>query len=64
MMCGLLTLQQKTDIAGKEYADNMFYNPIQNKANQWVISTQEMDDTTYTQYLWVKSIPIIPFVPK
>jgi hypothetical protein len=56
---GLLTLIEKEAVEGKEYTDNSYYNPIQDTNANWVISTQEMDDTTFVDYLWVKELPII-----
>jgi hypothetical protein len=56
---GLLTLIEKEAVEGKEYTDISYYNPIQDTNANWVISTQEMNDTTNVDYLWVKELPLI-----
>lgn len=56
---GLLTLIEKEAVDGKEYTSNSYYYPIQDTNSNWVISTQEMNDTTNTDYLWVKQLPLI-----
>ena len=56
---GLLTEAEKDLIYQKEYTDNSFYNPFQDATGQWVISIQEMQDTTITEFLWVKDLPLI-----
>jgi hypothetical protein len=56
---GLLTLIEKEAVEGKEYTNNSYYNPIQDTNANWVISTQEIDDTTNVDYLWVKELPLI-----
>jgi len=56
---GLLTLIEKEAVEGKEYTASSYYNPIQDTNANWVISTQEMHDTTNVDYLWVKQLPLI-----
>jgi hypothetical protein len=56
---GLLTLIEKEAVEGKEYTASSYYNPIQDTNANWVISTQEMKDTTNEGYLWVKQLPLI-----
>ena len=41
-----------------------YYNPVQDNDDNWIISTEEIDNTTDVDYLWVKDIPLIPFNPK
>ena len=64
MQVGLLTLEQKNEIDGKEFAPNSFFNPIQDANNNWVISIQEMEQATIPPYEWVHELPLIEFVPK
>jgi len=61
---GLLTLEQKNEIEGKEFAPNSFFNPIQDDNNNWVISVQEMEQATVPPYEWVKELPLIEFKSK
>jgi hypothetical protein len=41
-----------------------YYNPVQDNDDNWIISTEEIDNTTDENYLWVKNLPLIPFNPK
>ena len=61
---GLLTIEQKDELVGQEYAPDSFFNPIQNDADQWIISIEEMEYCTNELFLWVKDLPLIIYVPK
>jgi hypothetical protein len=64
MKVGLLTLEQKNEITGKEFAPDCYFNPIQDKFDNWVISIQEIEQATIPPYDWVKDLPLIDFEPK
>ena len=64
MEVGLLTEQQKDEIVGKMFAPDSYFNPIQDKNNNWIISIEEMNQCVNPSYLWVKSLPLIEYVPK
>jgi hypothetical protein len=64
MKVGKLTIKQKNQIAGQLYADDSYFNPIQDKNNNWVISTQEIDECIAQEFIWVKELPQIDFEPK
>jgi hypothetical protein len=64
MKVGLLTLEQKNEIEGQLYADDSYFNPIQDINNDWVISTQEMDECVVEEFMWVKDLPLIDYEPK
>ncbi len=61
---GLLTEDQKDSLVGVYYAPDSIYNPIQDADDNWVISVEEMQDTTNEETLWVKELPLIEYVPK
>jgi len=61
---GLLTVEQKDELVGQEYAPDSFFNPIQNDVDEWVISIEEMEYCTNELFLWVKDLPLIVYVPK
>ncbi len=61
---GLLTPEQAEEINGKEYAPDSFYNVITDFNENFVISTEEIDNTTNPLYLWVKDLPLIEYIPK
>jgi hypothetical protein len=64
MKVGLLTIEQKEEIIGQWYAPDSYFNPIQDAQDNWVISTEEMEQCVNTDYLWVKDLELIEYVPK
>jgi hypothetical protein len=64
MQVGLLTLKQKNEIEGKEFAPDSYFNPIQDINDNWVISMQEMEQATIPPYDWVHELPLIDYQPK
>lgn len=63
MKVGLLTLEQKNQIEGKEFAPDSYFNPILDSLGRYVISTQEMEQATIPPYEWVHNLPLIDFEP-
>ena len=61
---GLLSVEQKDEIQGKEYAPDSFFNAIQNISDNWIISQEEMNQCINPLYIWVKDLPLIQYVPK
>lgn len=61
---GLLTETQKDELVGQMYAPDSYFNPIQDNADNWVISIEEMEYCTNELFLWVKDLPLILYVPK
>jgi hypothetical protein len=64
MKVGILTLEQKESIAWELYAPDSYFNPIQDKNNNWVISKQEIDECIAQEFIWVKELPLIDYEPK
>lgn len=63
-LVGLLTIKQKDQLVGTWYAPDSFYNPIQDINDNWVISVEEMQNTTNPDTLWVKDLDLIIYEPK
>ena len=61
---GLLTIEQKDLIVGQQYTTDSYFNPIQDLNDNWVISIEEMEYCTNVDYLWVKDLTLIEYVPK
>jgi len=61
---GLLTDLQKDDLVGQWYAPDSYFNPIQDFNDDWVISTEEIDQCINPDFLWVKNLPLIEYIPK
>ena len=61
---GLLTVEQKDELVGQMYAPDSYFNPIQDNADNWVISVEEMQYNINPNYMWVQDLPLILYVPK
>jgi hypothetical protein len=61
---GLLTVEQKDELVGQMYAPDSYFNPIQDNADNWVISIEEMEYCVNPNYMWVKDLDLIVYVPK
>lgn len=61
---GLLTESQKDSLVGQLYDDDSYFNPIQDDFDQWVISTEEIDFCVNPEFMWIKELPLIEYVPK
>lgn len=64
MQVGLLNIPQKELIANQEYAPDCYFNPIQDINNNWIISTQEINQCVNPLFQFVKNIPLIEYEPK
>jgi hypothetical protein len=61
---GLLTIEQKDELIGQLYTEDSYFNPIQDADDNWVISIEEIEFCTVDQFMWVKDLPLIEYVPK
>tara|TARA_R110000868_G_scaffold259641_1_gene517867 strand:- start:153 stop:416 length:264 start_codon:yes stop_codon:yes gene_type:complete len=61
---GLLTEQQKNDLILQWYAPDCYFNPLQDLNENWIISVEEMANCTNEEFMWVKDLPLILYVPK
>ena len=63
-LVGVLTEVQKDELIGTWYAPDSYYNPIQDLNDNWIISVEEIANTTNPDTLWVKDLELIPYEPK
>jgi hypothetical protein len=63
-MIAILTTSQKDSLVGQEFTPNNLFNPIQDVNNNWVISQQEIDGCTNTDFAWVKNLTLSTYYPK
>jgi hypothetical protein len=63
-LVGLLTVEQKDEIAGQPYSADSLFNPIQMITEEWVISTEEMIYCTNEEFMWVKDLDLVEYRPK
>ena len=61
---GLLTEVQKNEIVGQWYAPDSYFNPIQDINDNWIISVEEMEQCVNPEFMWVRDLPLIEYVPK
>lgn len=62
-IAGILTEEQKDSLIGVQYVPNVYYHPVLNVDGLWCLSVEEIDNTTDEDYLWVKSLSLIPYFP-
>jgi len=61
---GLLTDIQKDELIGQLFDEDSYFNPIQDNLDNWIISIEEMEFCTVEQFMWVKDLPLIEYLPK
>ena len=64
MIVAILTIEQKEQLQGQQYATDSYFNPIQDLNNNWVISVEEIEQNTNVDFSWVKDLDLIPYEPK
>jgi hypothetical protein len=63
MKVALLTEQQRNKLIGKKYNEHFTFNPILDDNDNYIITIDEVDATDVDEFAWVKSLPLIDFVP-
>jgi hypothetical protein len=63
MIVGLLTIEEKDLLVGKQYAPDSYFNPIQDSLGDWVISTEEINQNTNADFDWLNDINLIEYSP-
>ena len=61
---GLLTVEQKDSLVGQLYGPDSYFNPIQDNSDNWIISIEEMEQCVNPEFMWVKDLPMIEYIPK
>jgi hypothetical protein len=62
--CAKLTIEQADSLRGRVFLQDSYFNPIQDIEDNWIISAQEVAYCANPEFLWIKDLPMIPFVPK
>jgi hypothetical protein len=63
ILVGILTETEKNSLIGKNFTDDSYFNPIQDNNGNWIISTEEINQCTNEEFIWVKNLTLIEFVP-
>ena len=60
---GLLTEEQKELLVGQEFMVDVYFNPVQDNNDNWIISVEEIQQCN-NQFAWVKELELINYEPK
>ena len=61
---GILTEEQKDLLVGQEFMVDVYFNPVLDINNNWIISVEEMDQCVNENFMWVKDLELIDYEPK
>ena len=64
ILVGLLTIDEYNQVVGQMFDEDSFFNPIQDANDDWIISEEEINFCTNPEFLWVKNLPLIEYLPK
>jgi hypothetical protein len=56
----LLTTEEANQLKGVEIVKDNYFNPIQDANDNWIISLEEVEQSTIE---WLKDLPIIDYQP-
>lgn len=59
----ILTEQQKDLLLNKEYIKGCYFNPIQDKNDNWFISLEEVNMCENEEFFWIKELDLIDYEP-
>lgn len=60
----ILTEEQKDELIGQQFMVDVYFNPIQDINNNWVILNDAIEHCIYDKFNWLKNLEIIPYEPK
>lgn len=63
-MIAILTIEQKDLLIGQQYTTDSFFNPVQDFDNNWVISQEEIQQNTNTNFSWLSNLELTQYKPK
>jgi hypothetical protein len=55
----LLTEPEKESLVGQLVQPDLYFNPILECDDNWIISTEEVNNSIYVEHEWIKSMPLI-----
>ena len=61
---GILTEEQKDLLVGQEFMVDVYFNPIQDVNDNWVILNDTIGQCVNEEFMWVKDLELIPYEPK
>jgi len=61
---GLLTEVQKDELVGQLFDEDSYFNPIQDAADNWIISIEEIENNVNPSFEWFQDLEMIIFITK
>jgi len=61
---GLLIIEQKDLLVGQMFDEDSYFNPIQDDADNWIISIEEIEQNQNPTFGWLQDLEMIIFVSK
>jgi hypothetical protein len=63
MNIAYLTIEQKDQLVGEQYANDSYFNPILDANDKWVISEEEINFCTNDNFSWIKNLELEDYKP-
>jgi hypothetical protein len=63
MNVAILTIEQKDQLVGEQYANDSYFNPILDANDKWVISEEEINFCTNDNFSWIKNLELEDYKP-
>jgi len=60
----ILTEEQKDLLVGQEFMVDIYFHPIQDVNDNWVILNDAIERCIYDKFNWLKDLELIPYEPK
>ena len=57
----VISKTRATKLKGKETTDDLYFNPVLDSLGRWVVSEEEIEQLTDSDYLYLKALPLIEF---
>lgn len=57
----VISKTRATKLKGKETTDDLYFNPVLDSLGRWVVSEEEIEQLTDSNYLYLKALPLIEF---
>jgi hypothetical protein len=61
MIVAKITQEQAEELKGVQFVQDNYFNPIEDANGNWIISLEEVEQSTIE---WLKELPLIPYEPK
>lgn len=58
----VISKTRANNLTGKDVTDDLRFNPVWDSLGRWCISKEEIDQLTDSNYLYLKSLPLIEYI--